>query len=532
MKTLKVNPLLTFFSAIIMLVGLANLSTNQVHAEESDTLRVGMEANYPPYNWTQQDDSNGAVKIDGESLYANGYDVQMAKKIAAGLGKKNVVVAKTQWDGLLPSLTSGKIDMIIAGMSPTPERRQAIDFTNAYYTSNIVMVVNSTGKYANATSLADFNGAKITGQLGTFHYDAINQIKGAIKEPAMKDFSAMRVSLESKTIDGYVSEKPEGISVSSANPNLKMIEFKRGQGFHLDPSETQSAIGLRKGDSNLEKVNEILATIPEDERDKMMTTAVHSQPKPATEGNWFINIWQQYGAMLLRGTAMTVFISLIGTIVGFFIGLLVGIIRTIPLAKSRGKRWTTRVASFLASVYIELFRGTPMIVQAAVFYYGAAQMFGLNLDRTLAALIVVSINTGAYLSEIIRSGIISTDEGQFEAASALGMNHFQRMRKIILPQAVRNSLPSVANEFIVNIKDTSVLSIISVSELFFTGSTIAGQNFQFFHTYLTITFIYLVLTFTITRIFRLIEKKLNGPKDYNLMANQEQVTSNSREVKN
>ena len=164
-----------------------------------------------------------------------------------------------------------------------------------------------------------------------------------------------------------------------------------------------------------------------------------------------------------------------------------------------------------------------MMVQAAVIYYGIAQFWHLNLNRTVAALIIVSINTGAYLAEVIRGGIISTPEGQFEAASALGMTHNQRMWHIILPQAIRNCLPSITNEFIVNIKDTSVLSIISVSELFFVGTTIASQSFKFFPTYLMISAIYLILTFTITRIFNFIEKKLEGKKNYNLMANQVQV---------
>lgn len=179
--------------------------------------------------------------------------------------------------------------------------------------------------------------------------------------------------------------------------------------------------------------------------------------------------------------------------------------------------------NWLLSLYIEVFRGTPMIVQAAVLYYGAAQAWHLNMDRTTAALLIVSINTGAYISEIIRGGIISVDEGQFEAANALGMTHLQTMMKVILPQAVRNSLPAVTNEFIVNIKDTSVLSVISVSELFFSGETIAGQSFQFFHTYLIVSAIYLIMTFTISRLFRLIEKHLDGPKDYNVMTNQMQV---------
>jgi putative lysine transport system permease protein len=188
-----------------------------------------------------------------------------------------------------------------------------------------------------------------------------------------------------------------------------------------------------------------------------------------------------------------------------------------------GKRGILRFFDWLLAVYIEVFRGTPMIVQAAVLYYGSAQALHLSIDRTAAALIIVSINTGAYISEIIRGGITSVDDGQFEAANALGMTHFQMMRKVILPQAVRNSLPAVTNEFIVNIKDTSVLSVISVSELFFSGETIAGQNFQFFHTYLVISGIYLIMTFTISRLFRLIEKHMDGPKNYNVMNNQMQV---------
>jgi len=227
--------------------------------------------------------------------------------------------------------------------------------------------------------------------------------------------------------------------------------------------------------------------------------------------------------MILNGIGMTLLLASVGTIVGFFIGLAVGIVRTIPTPTTTGKRWLLKFVNWLLSVYIEVFRGTPMMVQAAVIYYGIAQFWHLNIDRTVAALIIVSINTGAYLAEIIRGGIISTPEGQFEAASALGMTHNQRMWHIILPQAIKNCLPSITNEFIVNIKDTSVLSIISVSELFFVGSTIASQTFKFFPTYLTISAIYLALTFTITRIFNLIEKHLQGSKNYNLMANQVQV---------
>lgn len=512
-----------FFLGTLLLMILAVPAATS-HAA-SGTFKVGMEAGYPPFNWTQNDASNGAVKIQGNSTYANGYDVQMAKKVAKSLNKKLVIV-KTEWDGLQPALTSGKLDAIIAGMSPTAQRRKAIDFTDTYYHSKLVIIVRKNSKYAQATSLKDFKNAKLTAQLNTYHYTALNQIKGVIKEPAMKDFSAMRVALESGTIDGYVSEKPEGISVTSANPNVKMIEFKGTNGFKTNPEDTDLAIGLRKNDPDRVKINTALAKISQSERDKIMDNAVNEQPKTNGDSeNWFVAILKQYGNMLLKGTGVTLLISMVGTIVGFLIGLLVAIIRTIPVAGNRFRRGLLKVVDWLLSVYIEVFRGTPMIVQAAVLYYGAAQAFGWNMDRLIAALLIVSINTGAYLSEIMRGGIISVNAGQFEAAHALGMTHLQTMTKIILPQAVRNSLPAVTNEFVINIKDTSVLSIISVSELFFTGSTIAGQNFQFFHTYLVICVIYLILTFTITRILRLVERRLDGPQNYNVMANQDQVST-------
>lgn len=522
--TMLIVSLLAFFVGVF-----SSQNTETVQAAEKPVLKVGMEANYPPYNWTQQDDSNGAIPIEGSSEFANGYDVQTAKIIGKKLCRK-VVAVKTVWDGLLPALTSGKIDLIIAGMSPTPERAKAIDFSLPYRETKLIAIVNKDGKYANAKTISDFKNAKMTAQLATFHYDLISQLKGAIKEPAMKDFSAMRVALQSGTIDGYIAEDAEGISVTQTNPNVKVVNLTGQGGFKVDPTEIQTAIGVKKGSKLLGQVNNVLKDISVKDQDAMIKKAVLDQPQSKEKGNWFINIWKQYGSMLWRGIGMTLLISLVATIIGFVIGLLIGIVRTIPDPTTRGKRYGLKFVNWLLSVYIEVFRGTPMMVQAAVIYYGVAQVFGLNLDRTFAAIFIVSINTGAYLAEVVRGGIISTPEGQFEAASALGMTHFQRMRKIILPQAIRNSLPSITNEFIVNIKDTSVLSIISVSELFFTGSTIAGQNFQFFHTYLTISFIYLVMTFTITRIFRVIERKLEGPSNYNLMANQIQIKTPKTEV--
>lgn len=240
-------------------------------------LRIGMECGYAPFNWTQQDDSNGAVAIEGGGGYANGYDVQIAKKVADGLGKELVIV-KTEWDGLVPAVQSGVIDGIIAGMSPTAERKESIDFSDNYYVSDLVIVVRADSPYADATSLADFAGAKITGQLNTFHDTVIDQIEGVEHVTAMPDFPSMRVALESGIIDGYVSERPEGISASAANSNFAFVGFDLENGFTYNVDDAAIAMGIKKDSDLTTQVNEVLAGISQEERDQLMKDAIANQP--------------------------------------------------------------------------------------------------------------------------------------------------------------------------------------------------------------------------------------------------------------
>lgn len=261
--------------ALAALTTVALVGCGGAKKEEINTFKVGMEAGYAPYNWTQLTDANGGVKIAGSSEYAGGYDVEIAKRIADGLGKELVVV-KTEWDGLVPALVSGKVDAIIAGMSPTAERKETIDFTDTYYQSNLVMLVKNGGKYENAKTLADFSGAKITGQLNTFHYTVIDQIPNVKKQPAMDNFPAMRVALESGVIDGYVTERPEAISAQSANNKFKMVEFT--EGFVTSPEDTAIAVGLQKGSPLKDKINEILNGISQEQRLEIMDRAIENQP--------------------------------------------------------------------------------------------------------------------------------------------------------------------------------------------------------------------------------------------------------------
>ena len=248
---------------------------------------------------------------------------------------------------------------------------------------------------------------------------------------------------------------------------------------------------------------------------------------PTTFFGWVVFLLEQYGPLFLRGAGMTMLIAISGTILGFLIGLLVGIARTIELGP-RAPKWKRALARLLNAVlgiYIEVFRGTPMMVQAMVIFYGIPYMGGPQLGQLQAAILIVSINTGAYMAEIVRGGIISIDRGQFEGAMSIGMTHAQTMFKVIIPQVMRNILPSVSNEFVINIKDTSVLNVIGVTELYYFAGIIKRQNFQTFQTYLVVCILYFILTFTVTRLLRWVERKLDGNENYTIFGSQTDVNA-------
>ena len=198
-----------------------------------------------------------------------------------------------------------------------------------------------------------------------------------------------------------------------------------------------------------------------------------------------IFIIQNYGMSLLKGAGTTLLIALVGTIIGCLIGFVVGIIQTIPLSKrdSLLKKIFLKTLKVIMNIYVEVFRGTPMMVQAMFIYYGSAVVFEINMSMWFAAFFIVSINTGAYMAETVRGGILSISDGQTEGAKAIGMTHFQTMLYVILPQALRNIMPQIGNNLIINIKDTCVLSVIGTVELFFATKSVAGTYYTYFEAY-------------------------------------------------
>ena len=231
------------------------------------------------------------------------------------------------------------------------------------------------------------------------------------------------------------------------------------------------------------------------------------------------NVLQKYGFSYLCGAGTTLLLALVGTFFGCLIGFAVGALQTIPIDKQRDPAWKRvllRILRVVLRCYVELFRGTPMIVQAVFIYYGLLQVFGIKMGMWTAGFFIVSINTGAYMAETVRGGIVSIDPGQTEGAMAIGMNHWQTMLHVILPQALRNIVPQIGNNFIINIKDTSVLSVISITDLFFVHKSVVGALYTYFESAVIVMIIYLSMTLLASYLLRAWEKALDGPQNYDL----------------
>ena len=226
---------------------------------------------------------------------------------------------------------------------------------------------------------------------------------------------------------------------------------------------------------------------------------------------------EEYGASMLKGAGMTLLIAIVGTFIGCIIGFIVGIVQTIPITKrdSAAKKVILRIVKVILRIYVEVFRGTPMMVQAMFIYYGA-MMINIHMSMLTAAFFIVSINTGAYMAETVRGGIFSVPLGQTEGAKAIGMTHLQTMTNVVMPQALRNIMPQIGNNLIINIKDTCVLSAIGTVELFFTSKSVSGTYYIYFEVFTVTMAMYLIMTLFFSWLLRFVEKRMDGPAEYDL----------------
>ncbi|MBF4695172.1 transporter substrate-binding domain-containing protein [Fusibacter ferrireducens] len=271
--------LLVSIMVLSLLAGCASKAeTPETSGTEKKVFRVGMECSYAPFNWTQKDDSNGAVPIMDSSDYAYGYDVEMAKRIAEANGWA-LEVYKIDWDGLILALNANKIDAIIAGMGVTEERQKSVDFSEYYWSGDMVMIVNVDSPYASATSLEDFRGTKVTSQLNTVWMDLIPQIPEVDEKPGLGGNSEILVAVRSGKLDGTILGETEAYSAVLANPDLAVVKFEEGKGFDYSKGEASNAVAVRKGDSEtLEAINKVLSSFSAEDRSALMEKIIKMQP--------------------------------------------------------------------------------------------------------------------------------------------------------------------------------------------------------------------------------------------------------------
>ena len=535
------------FALFISLFSLSFLSSCSEATVDNSRLVIGMECGYQPFNWTTRSESEYTLPIDGTNEFADGYDIQIAKYLSEDLGKE-VIIKRTVWDSLITDLNAGNINMVLAGMSSTAERREQIDFTDPYLTSDLAFLIQKENipegnSEENPLSYEDllalFEGESLICQRGVVGDDLIETYFSSINSSIQHNDPANTYPLAAMDVDQGVSfampaELPVcEAMVNIAPDNLGILYVDQSFISDVDKEGLSVSIGIKKGNDELrEEINASLAKLSNEDRGVMMGEAAQRSASADDSGETTSNqnMWtliRDNFDLIGAGILDTIILAVFGTGVGLVLGIFIAYGKNIKVKESDKVwlKWVKRGTLGVANIYSTVLRGTPMMVQALIFKYGC-QAIGLNWGNIIfggeianffngwfiAGLIVITLNTAAYMGEIVRSGLNGVDVGQVEGARSLGMSSTRTSVTIILPQALKNALPTIGNELIVNIKDSSVLNVIAVTELYYRMMNIASTTFAFLEAYIILALVYLVLTLIASGALKLVEKKLDGVK--------------------
>ncbi|CAC8390552.1 extracellular glutamine-binding protein [Staphylococcus aureus] len=454
--------------------------------KERGELRVGLSADYAPMEFEHTVNGKTEHTVNGKTEYA-GVDIDLAKKIAKDNNLKLKIV-NMSFDSLLGALKTGKIDIIISGMTSTPERKKQVDFSDSYMMTKNIMLVKKD-KVNDYKDIKDFNNKKVGAQKGT-EQEKIAQTE--IENASITSLSRLPdviLALKSGKVEGVVVEKPVAEAYLKQNPKLGISNVK----FNEEEKDTVIAVP-KDSPKLLSQINKTIKEVKDKGLiDKYMTNAANAM----NDDSGFIS---KYGSFFLKGIKITILISLIGVALGSILGAFVALMKLSKI----------KIISWIASIYIEILRGTPMLVQVFIVFFGITAALGLDISALVCGTIALVINSSAYIAEIIRAGINAVDKGQMEAARSLGLNYRQTMKSVIMPQAIKNILPALGNEFVTLIKESSIVSTIGVGEIMFNAQVVQGISFDPFTPLLVAAALYFVLTFVLTRIMNMIEGRLNA----------------------
>jgi His/Glu/Gln/Arg/opine family amino acid ABC transporter permease subunit len=444
---------------------------------------------YPPYEYY---DTAGSGEITG-------FDIDIANYIAKQLDFK-LNVMESDFNGLIPALATNRVDFVMAGMSPTPEREKSVDFSIIYY-QGLDTIVSAKGN--NLLKTQDLSGKTVGVQLGSIQEKNLKKIAEKVQGIQLKQLNRVSEAiqeLKSKRIDAAIIENTVAQGFAQANPDLE---------FNVIPSEENSgsAIAFANNSSLVAPFNQVLSQMKQNGTLKRLaskwfstnTTNLSSFQAEAKSGlNLDFRRIIPDAPFILRGIPLT----LLFTIISVFLGLIWGTV--LSLLKITG----STPAKKLADAYTSVFRGTPLLLQLALVYYATPQLTGFNISALQAGVLTFTLNSGAYMSETIRGGIQAVDKGQSEAAISMGISEWLMMRDIILPQALKNILPALVNETIGLLKDSALVSTIGVVEILRSAQIVGANKYIYFEPLLFAGLIYYILVMGLTRGAFILERRL------------------------
>lgn len=473
---------------VVVIVGMGSLLARRpAHADDqslnrvkqSGTLTVGTAPDYPPFEFQVNKGGNQ------EDV---GMDIDIAKQIAKNLHVK-LKIKNMSFESLLVAVQSGKIDMAIGGINPTPERKQNADFSKIYYSGGQDFLINKNdaGQIKNKNSL---KGKKVGTQTGTLQQSLAKKDIPNAHVVGMDKTPDLVLALKTHKVAAVGVEKPVAQAYVANDHDLKAID----SGYKLNKNDVGTAIAFKKGNTSL--VNAVNQSIDQIHKKNLIPQYLKDAGKHMKVNTNNTSMWH-YWKYFATGVEYTLIISVVSVFFGIILGIILVLMR---LSKYKFLSWPS-------IAYTEFVRGTPMMVQVLFVYFGLGVL--VNIPALTAGIIAVSLNSGAYVSEIIRGGINAVDKGQSETSRSLGLSKKDMMASVILPQAFKNIWPALGNEFITIIKDSSIVSIIGVTEIVYELNIMRADTYRGVAPIAVAMILYFILSFSLSRVLNYFERRMN-----------------------
>ncbi|MEG3901805.1 ABC transporter substrate-binding protein/permease [Microcoleus sp. B4-C5] len=485
MKRLKLKSMLAAAIAIALcLIAIAS------YAQANKTLTLATSPDYPPYEFKD-------TAVSGNEII--GFDIDIAKYITKKLGYELKVIGM-DFNGLIPALQAGRADFVMAGMTPTAERKKNVDFSDLYYEAQNTIVAN---KGSNLTKAEDLAGKKVGVQLGSIQQEAVKKMPG-VQLAALNRIPDIIQEIKSNRIAAGVIEDTVATGYAAANPDLE---------FNTIPNteESGSAIAFPKGSRLVPEFNRVLQQMKASGQIKELATKWFSRPipqetaqanQPAVASKFGLDFGKILPSLpyILSGIWVTLTFTLLSAFLGFIWGIVLSLFK---ISSIKPLFW-------FATAYTSIFRGTPLILQLTLVYFATPQLTGYNISALQAGVITFFLNSGAYISETIRAGIQAVDKGQKEAAESLGVPYKLMMGDIILPQALKNILPALVNESIALLKDSALVSVIGVEDLLRRATIVGAEKYIYFEPLIFVGAIYYLMVLSLTWGANVLERRLQS----------------------